>query len=149
MNLIGNDPYIRLSRKVIKEMFDRCNQLYFNGRVEEPWRIETWTPDRRTLGMVRPAWSAKRQAYRSILHISRRYRWRESTLRQVVVHEMIHLAIYDYQRPLNLLQRLPLIGRWFIVGHDREFIDMMNDLNARYDLGIQMRFPQMKAEFIR
>ena len=43
--------------------------------------------------MVMPHWSAKKKAYHSSLHISRRYKWTEENLRQVVVHEMIHLAI--------------------------------------------------------
>lgn len=83
----------------------------------------------------------------SALHISRRYNWTIETLRQVVVHEMIHLLIGDYMEPLTFWQRLPLIGRFFINQHDQRFVDIMNELNATYGLGVKVRFPEMKAEF--
>lgn len=141
--------YIRLTRNVVSEMFDECNRLYFNNAVERPIRIETWTPHKKTVGMVRPLWSAKRGRAYSALHISRRYRWTAENLRKVVVHEMIHLAIEDYKMPLTFLQRLPLIGRFFIKEHDDNFIDLMNELNEKYDLGITVRMKQMRKDFIR
>lgn len=141
--------YIRLTRKVVEEMFDECNRLYFNNTVEPPIKIETWTPYKKTVGMVRPVWSAKRKKVSSILQISRRYRWTAENLRKVVVHEMIHLYIEDYKIPLTFMQRLPLIGRFFIKDHDNYFMDLMNELNEKYDLGITVRMKQMRKVFIR
>ena len=141
--------YIRLTRNVVSEMFDECNRLYFNNAVERPLKIETWTPHKKTVGMVRPIWSAKRHKVCSVLSMSSRYRWTADNLRKVVVHEMIHLAIEDYKIPLTFIQRLPLIGRFFIKGHDERFITLMNELNEKYSLGITVRMKQMRKDFIR
>lgn len=139
--------HIRLTRAVIKEMFEECNRLYFNNTIELPVGFQVWTPHAKTVGMVRPVKSGKR--IKSILHISKRYRWSEENLRKVVVHEMIHLAIGDYKEPLTFIQRLPLIGRFFITEHDNRFISLMNELNDKHGLGITVRAKYMKQEFIR
>lgn len=141
--------YIRLTRKAVSEMFDECNHLYFNDSVEKPKKIETWTPYKTAVGMVRPIRWGKHREVGSVLHISRQYRWTAENLRRVVVHEMIHLSIGDYKRPLTTLQRLPLIGRFFIKGHDEDFIALMNELNEKYDLGIKVRIKEMRKERIR
>lgn len=140
--------YIKLTRQAVKDMFDECNRLYFSGKVETPLRFETWTPYRKTLGMVRPVWDNKSRTYKAVLHISRRYRWTSETLRHVVVHEMIHLSIGDYRELLTPLQRLPLIGRFFITEHDSRFIDTMNEINETYGLDIKVRYKEMRDEFI-
>lgn len=141
--------YIRLTSIVVSEMFDECNRLYFNNTVERPIKIETWTPHKKTVGMVRPIWSSKRHKVCSVLSISSRYRWTADNLRKVIVHEMIHLSIEDYKKPLTIIQRLPLIGRFFIKGHDERFITLMNELNEKYALGITVRMKQMRKDFIR
>lgn len=146
--MANNSRYIRLTKSAVETMFDRCNELYFYNKVERPIKFETWTPYRKTLGMVRPVWSRRNQRTNAIMHISSRYRWTEENLRHVVVHEMIHLAIGDYKEFLTFWQRLPLIGRWFIREHGPEFIDMMNDINSRYGLGIKVKFKEMRKEFI-
>ena len=140
---------IRLTRTIISDMFDKCNSSYFNNRVKRPLKIETWTPHKKTLGMVRPALAGKKKDIGSILHISRRYRWTEEDLRHVVTHEMIHLEIEDYKTPLTFLQRLPLIGGIFIKQHDEQFINRMNELNENFGLKIGVRFPEMKKNFIK
>lgn len=139
--------YIKLTKQTIEDMFDKCNGLYFNNEVEKPKKFEVWTPDKKCLGLSRPMLNKRTGKVTSALHISRLYRWTEDNLRLVVVHEMIHLLIGDYKRPLTLLQRLPIIGKYFTIHHDAEFIAMMNELNATYGLDIKIRFPIMKEEF--
>ncbi|MDE7439273.1 MAG: hypothetical protein K2N23_02025, partial [Clostridia bacterium] len=95
--------YIKLTITVIKEMFDECNCMYFNGKVELPVKFETWTPQKKIVGMVRPIWAGKRKGIKASFHISQRYRWTEGNLRKVVVHEMIHLVIGDYKEPLTFI----------------------------------------------
>ena len=146
---VTTPKYIRLTRNVVSEMFDECNRLYFNNAVERPLRIETWTPHKKTVGMVRPIWSANRHKVCSVLCISRRYRWTADNLRKVILHEMIHLSIEDYKMTLTFMQRLPLIGHFFIKGHDYNFTNLMNELNEKYDLGITVRMKQMRKDFIR
>ena len=128
-------------------MFDECNRMYFNGEVEKPKKFEAWTPQKKILGLSRPMHNHRTGKVTSALHISRRYHWTEETLRQVVVHEMIHLLIGDYKEPLTFWQRLPLIGKFFVTQHDQRFISKMNELNNTYELDIKIRFPEMRAEF--
>ena len=87
---VTTPKYIRLTRNVVSEMFDECNRLYFNNTVERPLKIETWTPHKKTVGMVRPIWSAKRHKVCSVLCISIRYRCTSDYLRKVILHEMNH-----------------------------------------------------------
>ena len=134
--------FIRLTRDAIRAMFDECNRAYFNNEVKAPEKIELWTPNRRTVGMVRPLYVSKAKGWCACLHISKQFRWTAENLRKVVVHEMIHLYIGDYLRPLRWWER------WFpflIKEHDDEFKNVMDDLNMRYDLNIGIRFPEMKV----
>ena len=57
--------------------------------------------------------------------------------------------IQDYKMPLTFLQRLPLIGRFFIKEHDDNFMNLMNGLNEEYGLDITVRMKQMRKDFIR
>ena len=142
------NKYLKLTKQVIEDMFDECNAAYFNGEVEKPKKFESWTPQKKILGLSRPVQNHRAgKVTSSALHISRRYNWTEETLQQVVIHEMIHLLIGDYKEPLTFWQRLPLIGKFFIFQHDQRFIDKMNELNATYGLDIKVRFPEMKCEF--
>lgn len=139
---------IRLTCAVVSDMFDKCNELYFNNKVERPLKIETWTPHKKILGMVKPICTGKKKGVGAILHISRRYRWTEENLRHVVAHEMIHLEIEDYKESLTFLQRLPLIGRLFIKQHNERFITRMKEINEQFGLNIKLKFPEMKENFI-
>lgn len=57
---------------------------------------------------------------------------------------MIHLYIGDYLQPLRWWERL---FPFTLVEHDDEFKEMMNYLNEEYNLGIKIRFPEMKIYF--
>lgn len=145
--VIKKNKYLKLTKQTIECMFDECNRMYFNGEVEKPKKFEAWTPQKKILGLSRPMHNHRTGKVTSALHISRRYHWTEETLRQVVVHEMIHLLIGDYKEPLTFWQRLPLIGKFFVTQHDQRFISKMNELNNTYELDIKIRFPEMRAEF--
>ncbi len=146
---MNRPKYILLTKTAIREMFDECNRQYFNNSVELPIRVDMWTPQKKIVAMVRPIWSNRHKRTKAALHISSRYRWTEHNLRKVILHEMIHLAIGDYKEPLTFIQRLPLVGRFFITQHDDRFITLMNELNTQYNLGITVRAKQMRKEFIR
>lgn len=135
------ERFVKLTRERVSEMFDDCNRAYFNNEITPPKRVFLWTPHWKTLGMVRPSYNRRTGAYGSFLHISRLYDWTEDNLRKVIVHEMIHLYIGDYLRPLRWWERvLPFLVR----EHDREFIEVMNNVNELYGLGIQVRFKEMR-----
>lgn len=134
--------YVKLTKEAVREMFDVCNRRYFCGEVEPPDRIELTTPHRDILGLARPMLNRRTGECRSALHISRRFWWTYENLEKVVVHEMIHLYIKDYCRPLRWWERLM---PFMVKGHDSEFISCMNQLNELYGLGIAVRFKAMSA----
>lgn len=142
--------YIRLNKDVVKTMFERCNKAYFNNGCDTPRYFYSRSLPKGMLGLTRcEGWNSRINGYNASLSINRRYRWSEYSLEQVVVHEMIHLYIKDYCRPLKWFQRLPLIGRLLLNQHDKEFIAVMHDLNANYGLAIDIRFPAMANEFMK
>lgn len=138
------EKFVRLTKKLIEEIFIECNELYFNNEVIKPKRFEIWTPWEKTLGMVRPLYNKKTNKYSSALHISKLYNWTRENLKKVIVHEMIHLYIGDYLQPLRWWERL---FPFTLVEHDDEFKEMMNYLNEEYNLDIKIRFPEMKIYF--
>ena len=138
------EKFVRLTKKLIEDIFTECNELYFNNEVIKPKRFEIWTPWKKTLGMVRPVFNKKTQKYSSILHISKLYNWTRENLKKVIIHEMIHLYIRDYLQSLRWWERL---FPFTIVEHDDEFKEIMNYLNEEYNLDIKIRFPEMKIYF--
>lgn len=79
-------------------------------------------------------------------HISERYNWTEENLRKVVIHEMIHLYIKDYLKPLTFWQKkFPFL----IKQHDKRFRNTMQELNQKYGLDITVKAPFMKKELKR
>lgn len=136
------EKFIRLTKQAISDMFDECNQAYFGNAIPRPKQFELWTPHRKIVGMVRPLYNKRTDTYSSALHISRIFNWTEENFRKTVVHEMIHLYIGDYLRPLKWYERIfPFLSG---IQHDEEFKRVMNDLNERYDLGVAIRFKEMK-----
>ena len=138
------EKYIRLTRPLIREVFRECNEKYFAGEIEEPAIVELWTCHKKCVGWVRALWNKKKKGYVAALHISSRYRWTLTNLRNVVVHEMIHLYIQDYLIPLTFWQRIFTSRQ-----HGKVFIEKMNELNATYGLDIQARAKFMKNELIK
>ena len=137
-------PYVRLTRPKIKKIFEECNRLYFDNKIEIPKKFELWTCQKTCVGWVRAIWDRKARKFVTWLHISGRYRWTEDNLRKTIIHEMIHMYIRDYMVPLTLWQRI--FGR---KQHGKDFIKKMNELNERFNLDIQTKAPYMKSEFIK
>lgn len=131
---------IRLTKKKIKEIFDECNSLYFNSKVPSPQHFELWTPNKNVVGWVRCGWNGKAKRYETFLHISNKFHWNKTDLVNTMVHEMIHLLIEDYKKPL------PLWKRWFGMDHDKEFKSVMKDLNSRFNLNISVKVPYMEKK---
>lgn len=138
---LNKQGFVKLTKANIKEMFDLCNQRYFDGQVKPPKLIQLFTPRRTTLAMVRPLFNKSTQQYSASLHFSNLYNWTVENMEKVMVHEMIHLSICDYLQPLRWWER---IFPFTIKEHDSDFINMMNDLNQHYGLDIKVRFKEMR-----
>lgn len=137
------EKFVKLTKQKIEAVFDECNRLYFDNEVDKPKMFLTWTPVKKILGLSRPIVNKRTGKVSGALHISRLYNWTEENLRHVVVHEMIHLLIKDYQRPLKWWERIiPFIH---YKQHDDEFIAIMNRINKTYNLDVKVRFKGMRA----
>ena len=134
---------VRLTRNLIKEIFNHCNESYFEGKITMPDYIELWTPNRDVVGWVRGFWVPKKKGYATALHISNAFHWTRTDLTNTIAHEMIHLLIEDYKEPL------PFWKRWFGKDHDRRFKEVMQHLNTTYGLNISVRVPYMKKKRIQ
>lgn len=132
--------YIRLTKNKIKEIFEECNQKYFNNQIKTPEIFDTWTPTIKCVGWVRAVWDKRNHRNKVALHISSKYNWTEENLRNVILHEMIHLDIKDYLKPLNFWQRL------FRLDHDKRFHKRMKELNKEFNLNILPRAKFMRTE---
>lgn len=138
------NEYVRLTRPLIKKVFDQCNDSYFGGEIESPSIFELWTCHKKCVGWVRAVWNKKNKRYVSALHISSRYRWTPANLQKVIVHEMIHLYLRDYMIPLTFWERL-----FPALQHGKDFRNKMNELNEKFGLDIGIRAKFMKKELIK
>ena len=132
------EKFVRLTKKKVEEIFDDCNQKYFNNEVERPIVFELWTPSKHIAGMVRPIY-IKSKKLSSALHISNNFNWREEDLIEVILHEMIHLYIKDYIKP----------KRWWHIlfppkQHNKKYKEIMNELNNKFGLNIKLKATQMQ-----
>lgn len=125
---------MKLTKKLIESIFDECNKVYFGNSVRKPQKI-TITHHPNHCGMTYMKRSKDKSIKMVGLHISDRFQWTEQWLKNVIIHEMIHLKLYETQKPLNFLTRL------FYNPHGKEFKQMMNELNDRFGLNITITFP--------
>lgn len=135
------EKLVRVTKKELERRFIEYNALYFENELPMPQSFNLWTCNSKCVGWVRAVWNRRKQDFNTHFHINARlYKWTDENLRSVMVHEMIHIAIEDYMRPVRW-------WHWLIPPkqHDRMFVDLMNELNERYGLHIATRAKQMRA----
>lgn len=131
--------FVKVTKKELEERFLLYNDLYFDGQLEKPYRFELWTHQVKCVGWVRGYWTSTNK-FRTFFHInSKCYNWPDEYLKRVIIHEMIHLAIKDYQQPVRW-------WHWLFPPkqHDREYVDYMNHLNEKYGLEVTVRAKYMR-----
>lgn len=135
------NKHVRLTKSLVEETFDSCNQLYFNGEIKKPAKFVLYTYHPKCVGMVRGIMTKKK--FVSWLHISNSYHWTMENLRDTIVHEMIHLYLGDY------LRKLPFWALFFPkLQHSKEFSDWVNYLNSTYpELNVVIIAKHMRKEF--
>ena len=140
---MGDKKYIKLTKKKVQEVFQICNEKYFDNKISLPDRIELWTPSNKCVGWIRAVWDMKRRKFVTALHISQQFKWTYENLEHTIVHEMIHMENKDY------LIKLPFWKRLFGLDHDKKFVARMNEINEKYGLNITVRAKHMKTEMIK
>lgn len=82
-----------LTKEELKPMFKEYNKAYFEGKLRMPV-FKTYYSDGRTFGMYF-FWSVnpKHRRNRREIWIASNVEWTEETLKDVLIHEMIHYKI--------------------------------------------------------
>ena len=109
----------------VKKRFDTYNQMYFNGELGKCcfyWLVNGDTQGKYNLDEHR------KNKPQSRIGISRNVRWTDETLRDVLVHEMIHMYV-------TTVEGKNIDG---LLGHGRRFRKHMNYLNKHYGLNIKI-----------
>jgi len=133
--------FVIVTKAELKRRFNEYNALYFNNQLPIPQHFVLWAYDTNSVSCVRTTWHRWRQRNETHFHINAQcFNWTDDNLRNVMIHEMIHIAIKDYMRPTRW-------WHWIIPPkqHDRAFVKFMNELNARYGLNVSVRAKQMRV----
>lgn len=114
---------MELSEVYIMSLFSKYNIDYFQSELPFPeFKI---IHSYRKIGEYR-AYVIPDGHYGDVLSISDNYEYTESQLRDIIVHEMIHMYLMHF-------------GIDKKCSHGKDFKNMMNDLNDRYGLRIRTR----------
>ena len=112
-------------REILYELFDKYNKMYFNGELGKCrfyWLISGSTYGKYNFE------TKKNGKIESRIGMSRNVRWTDETLRDVLVHEMIHMYVTTVE------------GKHFdgLLGHGRHFRKHMKRLNKTYGMNIMV-----------
>lgn len=116
---------MELTIPLLKNKFKTYNKLYFNNELPTPKfkLIKSY----RTLGYFScKKIIGKRKLKGQMLEMSSYYDWNENDLRDVLIHEMIHYYL-GYKHIDNNLT------------HGKDFLNMANDFNQKYQMNISER----------
>ena len=122
---------VKVTKYILEDLFEEYNKLYFEGKLSKP-QLATYLGES-TMGIFNV--SERHGMVRTKILIARNVRYTQEDLRDVLIHEMIHLYVYQEIGP-GLRQKKP-------------FIDKMNELNAQYGLDIRKDSRHLKDKFIR
>ena len=50
---MAKEKFVRLTRNVLRETFQECNNKYFEGTLPTPEIFELWTPSKNVAGWIR------------------------------------------------------------------------------------------------
>lgn len=116
-----------VDKKGLKERFDKYNQMYFGGKLGKCsffWELDNH--GYRWYGTY-VHYSTKTGEAQSKIGITRNVHWTEETLKELLVHEMLHMYIRTVE------------GKWHdgILGHGRRFRAHCRRLQRDYGLNIR------------
>ena len=131
LNVDGNE----LSKTDLKERFDKYNTLYFEGKLSNCDFY--WIPKNQTTYGKYIAQQTK-NGLKSSIGVARNVLWTEDTLKELLVHEMIHMYI-------RTVECKPHDG---ILGHGRRFRAHCKRLKKNFGLIIKVHgdFGHIKKE---
>ena len=122
---------VKVTRYVLEDLFDQYNKQFFDGKLVKP-QLATYIGES-TMGIFNV--SERHGKIRKKIMIARNVRYTQEDLRDVLIHEMIHLYVYQEKGPGY--------------GHKKPFVDKMNELNAQYGLDIRKNCRHLRDKYIR
>ena len=122
---------VKVTRYILEDLFDEYNKLYFEGKLVKP-QLATYLGES-TMGIFNV--SERHSKVRTKIMIARNVRYTQEDLRDVLMHEMIHLHVYQEIGP--------------DYGHKKPFLDKMDELNTLYGLDIRKDCRHLKEKIIR
>ena len=122
---------VKVTRYVLEDLFDQYNKLYFEEKLVKP-QLATYIGES-TMGIFNV--SERHGKIRKKIMIARNVRYTQEDLRDILIHEMIHLYVYQEKGPSY--------------GHKKPFVDKMNELNAQYGLDIRKNCRHLRDKYIR
>lgn len=114
-----------VTEKIIKNKFNEYNKLYFNSELPK-CKCKT-IKSYKYLGYFsfrKNKWGRKKITCKT-LEVSEYFDWDEKTLKNVIIHEMVHYY---------LAYKFHLIDEQ--LNHGKDFIEYINFLNGKYNLNI-------------
>lgn len=132
LNMNGTE----LTKKDIKERFEQYNRLYFGGKLGK-CNFFWMSPNYGTYGKYSDKYNNKNELISSI-GIARNTVWTEENLRELLVHEMIHMYV-------RTIEGIKLDG---VIGHGRHFRAHCSRIKKDYNLNIRIHgdFGYIKKE---
>lgn len=115
---------MKINKRILEELYKRYNDLYFNGKLRK-CSLGTFR-GKNTFGLFRYKRDKNKRIVRLRIEIARNVDWTEETLRNALVHEMVHLYLDTTPHPPRR-------------AHGKEFMQVSDELNKRYGLHISKR----------
>ena len=111
----------KINKDILKELFVEYNDLYFNSMLKTP-RFGTY----KGMTALGTLFTWKDNVKRPKLEIATNVDWTEVSLRSVLVHEMVHLYLWQTDKDGDRR-------------HGKRFKAVMRRLNENYNLGVKTR----------
>ena len=122
---------LKVTKYVLDGLFDQYNKLYFDDMLVKP--ILSTYIGVNTMGIFNV--SRKQDKIKTKIMIAKNVKYTEEDLTNVLVHEMIHLYVYQQIGPGH--------------GHDKIFVKKMKELNEKYGLDIRKNCKHLGHKMVR
>lgn len=110
----------------IKELYKEYNHLYFDDLL--PKTLSVYTGNKHAIASVVCVKDKKTKKIKVAMQFSDKYEWQKPMLRDIILHEMIHVYVFVK------VGHLPYFRK-----HGIKFKKKMKELNKKYGFNIQIK----------
>jgi hypothetical protein len=112
---------IKINKEMLSELYDKYNKEYFEGKLKRPMKFSVYKGSG-SVGVINTPRNKKGRVKN--IGIAKNIDWTESSLRDTIVHEMIHAYLYQNGMPCSK--------------HGKVFKTVMRELNKKYGLNVEI-----------